>query len=86
MSRNIKFVEKILEGQHPVFPAGHKDVEMLRWHTAVTVLEASDDLTDICCICGQKDDPKEKKSIIWVGGTSGGWDILRRDLLWRAFR
>ncbi|MEQ2286019.1 hypothetical protein AMECASPLE_037894 [Ameca splendens] len=62
----LQFVEKILEGQQPVFPAGRKDVEMLRWQIAVTVLEASDDLTDICCICGQKDDPKEKKSIIWI--------------------
>lgn len=36
----LYFVEKVLKGQQPVFPAGHKDVEMLRWEIAVTVLEA----------------------------------------------
>lgn len=39
----FQFVEKVLMGQQPVFPAGPKDVEMLCWQIAVTLLEASGD-------------------------------------------
>ncbi|CAL9693526.1 unnamed protein product [Knipowitschia caucasica] len=77
----IKFVENILTGQPLVFPAGRSDVDALRWQIAETVLEASDDLTDICCICGQEDvdeedvdDPNDTKSIIWIScDVCGRW-------------
>jgi len=37
----FQFVENIMMGQQPVFPAGRRDVDILCWQIAETVLEAS---------------------------------------------
>jgi len=37
----FQFIENILMGQQPVFPARRRDVDILRWQIAETVLEAS---------------------------------------------
>ncbi|MED6256310.1 hypothetical protein ATANTOWER_023789 [Ataeniobius toweri] len=59
-----------------MFPAGQKDLDLLRWQIATTVLEASEDLTDMCCVCSAEnlDNPEQDENTTWIAcDVCGSW-------------